>query len=622
MPDPQKVADFLDVQVTVAQAKSAGASFAVMMIAAQFAVPEQWTLDGFDRQRTYLGDLDSVDEALAAEGFAEDGEVRRMARAAFRQSPAPDRITVGRRDAADASWPAALSLIRAAGSDFYALMVATRLAADILAIAEWAESRFVRYFAQNDDAAVLTATPGNVLRTLQTLKRRRTVYLWHSPAAASNLGPAVIRTAAKGPWDVSSVLGGFLNPEIGSVETGIELSGAPGVVLGSTGPYAITSGWHLDLSIGGVVQPVITFLDAMFADPANATAAELGVVIVAAIGASKIIAGDAAALGLGAAGKLAIATPKAGTGQVFAVLVASTAGLLTELGTPVATHTGTGDMADATAMTPAEVAAWIQAEPLPDATASAVAAGKYLDYVEIETDALGEFATARVRGAAVNDVFGFPRDLVRGRGTDEDYAEVQWAAGRVGGAKLDLPRPRGLVTLNNFAPFNDGRMGADALLDGQRLNVRSQGGNTLELRTADRLPGEFHFGKAPSGHFVDTLIAADWIMLRLTEAIQRGLNEVADAGGQIDFSDADARVFLLNQIGEVFDRALASGILSAVDMTPPNPEIGKRTGLVIPKLEELPEEGPTLDRFWSGITFVQQGGRALHGAVIRGTILP
>lgn len=624
MPDPQKVADFLDVQVTVAQAKSAGASFAVMMIAAEFAVPEQWTLDGFNRQRTYLGDLDSVDEALAAEGFAEDGEVRRMSRAAFRQSPAPDRITVGRRDAADASWPAALSLIRAAGSDFYAVMVATRLAADILAIAEWAESRFVRYFAQNEDADVLTATPGNVLRTLKDLKRRRTVYLWHAPATASNLGPAVIRTAAKGPWDVSTVLGGFLNPEIGGTETGIELSGAQALALGKVGPYNLTDTWHLNLSIGGVVQPVVTFIPAMFVDIAAATAAEIGIAIVAAIGASKIVAGDAAALGLGAAGKLAIATPKAGTGQTFAILIASTAGLITELaGTmTVASKTGSGDMADATAMTPAEVAAWIHGAPVPSATASAVTVGKYLDYVEIETDALGEFATARVPGAAVNDVFGFPRDLTRGRGTDEDYADVQWAAGRVGGAKLDLPRPRGLVTLNNFAPFNDGRMGADDLRDGQRLNVRAQGGNTLELRTADRLPGEFHFGKAPSGHFVDTLIAADWIMLRLTEGIQRGLNEVADAGGQIDFSNTAARVFLLNQIAEVFDRALASGILASVDMTPPNPEIGKRTGLVIPMLEELPEEGPTLDRFWSGITFVQQGGRALHGAIIRGTILP
>jgi len=624
VPDPQNLKDIVDVQVTVADAKSAGASFAIMLLASTFAVPEQWDLDGFDRQRQYLGDLTSIDAELADHGFPEDGAVRRMARAALRQTPTPDRVVIGRRDAGDASWAAALTAIRAAGSDFYALMIEDRDDASILAASAWAETRFVRLFVQNATAAVLTASPNNVLQQLQDLERRRTVYLWHDPEVASKLGPAVIRTAKPGPWDVSTVLAGYLNPEVDGDETTILLSGAPGVALGKVGPYNLTSGWHLDLSIGGVVQPVVTFLPAMFDDIAAATATEIGAAIVAAIGASKIKAGDAAALGLGAAGKLAIATAKAGTGQAFAVLVASTAGLITELaGTvTVATKTGTGDMADATAMTPAEVAAWIQAEPLPAATASAVTAGKWTGHVEITGDASGEFATLRVRGALVNDVLGFPRELTRGIGTDEDYADVQWAAGRVGGVKIDSPRPRGLVTLDNFSPYNDGRMRADSLEEGQRLNVRAQGGNTLELRTASRLPGEFHFGKAPSGHYVDTLIGADWLTLRLLEAIKAGLDAVADGGGQIDFSNAGARTFLLERIGGVFDRAVASGILAFADMTPPDEEVGKLTGLILPTLEELPADGPTLDRFWSGISFVQQGGRALHGAIVRGSVLP
>lgn len=612
------------MQVTVAEAKGAGASFAIMLLASTFAVPEQWELDGFDRQRQYLGDLVSIDAELAEHGFPEDGPVRRMARAALRQTPTPDRVVIGRRDAGDASWPAALSAIRAAGSDFYALMIEDRDDASILAASEWAEARFVRLFVQNASAAVLTASPGNVLRQLQDLKRRRTVYLWHDPAAASMLGPAVIRTAKPGPWDVSGVLGGYLNPEVGGTETPIQIAGAPGFVLGKVGPYNLTSGWHLDLSIGGVAQPIVTFLPTMFEDIAAAKASEIGAAIVAAIGASKIKAGDAATLGLGAAGKLAISTAKAGSGQTFSVLVGSTAGLLTELAgnVTVGAKPGSGDMADATAMTPAELAAWIEGEPLPSATAAAVLAGKWTGHVEITSDELGEFATLRVRGAAVNDVLGFPRELTRGVGTDEDYADVQWAAGRVGGVKLDSPRPRGLVTLDNFAPYNDGRMGADALKEGQRLNVRAQGGNTIELRTANRRPGEFHFGKAPSGHFVDTLIGADWLTLRLLEAIKEGLDAVADGGGQIDFSNAGARTFLLERIGGVFDRAVASGILAFADMTPPDEEVGKLTGLILPTLEELPADGPTLDRFWSGISFVQQGGRALHGAIVRGSVLP
>lgn len=624
MPDPQQLQDIVDVRVTVAEARTAGASFSIMMVAAEFAVPAQWTLDGFDRQRLYTGSLEDVDAELEDEGFAEDGAVRRMVRSALRQTPTPDRIVVGRRDAADASWTATLDAIRLAGSDFYAFMIEDRDEASIVAASTWAETKFVRFFCQSSDTDVLTATAGNVLLGLQDLACRRTVFLWHDADAASDLGPAVIRTAAAGPWDVSGVLGGYLNPEIDGTETSALLSGAVASALGKAGPYNLTNGWHLDLSIGGVVQPVVTFATAQFVDIAAATATEIGAVIVAAIGASKIQAGDAAVLGLGTAGKLAIATPKAGTGQTFAILVASTADLITELaGTmTVASKTGTGDMADATAMTPAEVVTWLQGEPVAGATATAPTSGRFEDYVELTTASTGEFATARVRGALVNDVFGFPRELTRGVGTDEDYLDVAWAAGRVGGVKLDSPRPQGLVTLDNFRPFNDGRIGGDDLTSSQRANVRAQGGNTFELRTASRKPGEFHFGISPSGHFVDTLIGADWLTLRLLEAIKGGLDDVADDGQQIDFSDAGARVFLLERIGGVFDRAVASGILADADMTPPNPAVGKRTGLTLPTLAELPADGPTLDRFWSGISFVQQGGRALHGAIVRGTVLP
>lgn len=632
MPDPSLLKDIIDVQVTVAEAKAAGASFALIMLASEFDLPEQWALDGFDRGRLYVGDLLSVDAELASHGFPEAGAARRMARSALRQTPTPDRIEIGRRDAADASWAAALTAIRAApdigggasGSDFYAFAVDARDDVSVAAISAWAEQRFVRYFAQSETAAVLAASPGNVLRALQDLKRRRTVYLWHDPSAASALGPAKIRTSAAGPWDVSGVLGGFLNPEVDGTETPIQLDGAPAKVVGSTTEdFAITAGWHLDLEVPNGGAPVVVTLTApMFDNIATAKAAEVGAAVVAAIGASKIKAGDAAALGLGAAGKFALATPKAGSGQSFEVLATSTADLLTALGIAAGVQSGSGDMADATAMTPAEVAAWIQGEPLPAATAVAVGVGKWTNYVEITGDALGEFATLRVRGAAVNDVLGFPRELVRGVGTDEDYAEVAWAAGRVGGAKLDLPRPQGLITLDNFRPFDDGRMKADALSVGQRSNVRAQGGNTLELRTAKRLPGEFHFGKAPSGHFVDSLIGADWLTLRILESIKGGLDAVAEIGQQVDFSDAGARAFLLERIGDVLDRAVASGILAAADMTPPDLSIGKRTGLILPKLDELPEDGPTLDRFWSGIEFVQQGGRALQGAIVRGTVLP
>ena len=78
------------------------------------------------------------DDELEDEGFAEDGAVRRMVRAALRQTPTPDRIVVGRRDPTDASWTAALDAIRTSSSDWYAFTIEDRDATSIAAAATWA----------------------------------------------------------------------------------------------------------------------------------------------------------------------------------------------------------------------------------------------------------------------------------------------------------------------------------------------------------------------------------------------------------------------------------------------------------------------------------------------------
>lgn len=624
MPNPNAIADIVDVQVEVASVKTGRSPFSNVMAASTFAQPASWLGDGFSRAKVYIGDEQEVDEALEADGFAVSSSARRQARSFFRATPTGDRIIMGRKDPGDATWGAALSAILAERGDWYGFGIEDRDEASIDSAAAWAEQQFALFVCVNADANVPTASPGNMLADLKAIGYKRTIYLWHDAETASGLGPATIYTAAAGPWDMTGVAGKILNVEVGTPsgtsETSIQFDAAAAIVVGTDATPADVSGSlpaQLDVEIDNdgitISVPIVA---ADFSDPTLPLASELGTKVQGFIGASRVAAGDA---GGADAGKFRLASRVLGTGSQIDIKNTSTAGLLTAFGLTAAVTNGTGDAVDASAMTPAELVTWLTGG-LPATATAAEGTGLLDDFVGISTVGDGEFYTLRVLGAEVNGVLNFTSSTTPGVGTDDDFVDMMWLAGRLGGLNLDAPRPQGHVTWDNFRPDPlDGRCVADNLTSAQRTAIREQGGNTFELRTTNRTPGEIHFGRTISGIPADSRVGADWLAYRMAEVVKTALDDAADGATQIDFTDADARVTLLGVCGELLLRADQYGLLLA-DLDPPDPTSGKTTGLVVPYFAQLTQANVD-NRRWGPIRFVQRRRGALEQVVIRGTLI-
>lgn len=112
------------------------------------------TLDG-DRVRTYL-DADAVDADETA-GFL-SAYVAGAVKAGFSQNPSPAEIKVGRVDTVGTeSYADALNAISLVDDDFYGVAADSRLAADQVDVAQWAEARDRFFVLQSDDPQWLTA---------------------------------------------------------------------------------------------------------------------------------------------------------------------------------------------------------------------------------------------------------------------------------------------------------------------------------------------------------------------------------------------------------------------------------------------------------------------------------
>jgi hypothetical protein len=620
MATPSQLSDIVDVTVVVQSIRVGRTPFSKVCVASEFALPAQWALESLSRAKTYIGDAEEVDDAMEDDGFTASSAARRMARAVLRQVPAPDRVVVGRLDPADVSLAAGLTAIKAAEPDWYGLAVDVRSSTDVQAVSAWANAQFALYVAQNKDAAVLTATAGNCLATLKAANHKRTVFLWHDPSTASGLAAAKIYTGSAGPWDLSAHAGTIANVEIDGTSTAVTFDAAAASVLGSDAtPADITADLpgQIDIEVDndGTTHSV-ALVAADFAAPATPLASELGAKIVATITASRIAAADA---GGGDAGKIRISSVRLGTGSQIDIKNTSTANILTAFGLSVGVTNGTGDASNAAAVTPAEIVTLFNGD-LAGSPATAITTGVLDDYVSLESPTTGEFSTIRVLGAALNEVLRFTASLTTGTGTDEDYSDCAWLGGRLGGLNLDAPRPQGHVTWDNFRPDGlDGRIKADVLTTAQRVNVREQGGNTFELRTTDRTPGEIHFGRCTDGTYADSRVGADWLAYRMAERVKASLDEAADAGTQIDYTDDGARTQLRGDVGDVLLRADQFGLLVA-DLEEPDPSSGKVTGLTIPTLAQQTAANED-DRIWGPIKFTQRRRGALHGAVIRGTLI-
>lgn len=159
-----------------------------------------------ERVRTY-GSIEEVEADFTAGDF----EIT-MARNAFSQSPSPTQIMIGQVEAADSgNYVTALTAIQAVNDDWYGLAVETRLEADILAIAAWVEARIKIFCALSSDAAVKSATAGNVLEDLVAAAYERTFLLYSEDlddhAGAAWLGKQLPKLPGGTNWAYQTLAG-------------------------------------------------------------------------------------------------------------------------------------------------------------------------------------------------------------------------------------------------------------------------------------------------------------------------------------------------------------------------------------------------------------------------------
>lgn len=111
--------------------------------------------------------------------FATTSKVYKAAAAIFAQARAPSTIKVGRKDAGDASFAAAIDAIIAEDGDWYCLLAVDRVKANLQAIAASIETKKKISIACSEDADVIAAGSADLASLLKAAGYKRTAYLWH-----------------------------------------------------------------------------------------------------------------------------------------------------------------------------------------------------------------------------------------------------------------------------------------------------------------------------------------------------------------------------------------------------------------------------------------------------------
>lgn len=605
MADPGSLSDIIDVTITLADAEVQRDGFSGVMLVSEHVVGSP------DRVQTYTGKKADVLAAMVADGFAAGTPAYVQARAVLSQRPSIATIKIGRKDAGDASWTAALTAIRSADSDWYGLACDTRDATEIVEIAEWCgssgEGQFVLYVAQSKDTDVVTGDFGNVALTLaDDVTLERVALVWHDPEVASGAAYARLVTANEAPFALDN--GQVLNIEVdGATAQAFTFAATAGTRIGNVaGPYAITDAWHLDVKVNGGATQVITFNTADFVDIGAALIAEVVTLVNA----------DTTGLTASASGGFLLMTSDTkGTGSSIQVVNTSTAGLLTALGLTASTGTGTGDAVNIAETTVAEVVTKLAG--LTDAAASAGSGDELGRVVLTNSSQKGEWGTLRVTGAVANDALRFSRVLTKGAGTLEDYLDAALLGARLNADLDGIPPSGGQITWDNVVVRE---VYADTLTRVQSSTIRDQNVLTFELRTKARTPGEIHDGRMINGDWIDARTTADWLRLRLVEDFKNGMDQIADAGQKIPYTDVGARTFIERVVKSRLILASQSGH-TVLDLEPPDPAAtpAKTTGIVVPTLAQQSTANKAARR-WGTVEIYAQLQGALHGVVVHVTL--
>lgn len=171
-------------------------------------------------------------------------------RAAFSQVPAPAKIKVGYRDTGGSeTMSAALGAIEAADPDWYGLAIYSRVDADIVAAADWCETRTKLFVGQSDDSSWLDSGIPSGVSALADNERCAIVY--HSsdaqPADLTWLCSRLVYDPdfQSAPWD-GQVRGVDAITAITSAQRDfVEANGANVGLVFSSAPYFVGPGQSL-----------------------------------------------------------------------------------------------------------------------------------------------------------------------------------------------------------------------------------------------------------------------------------------------------------------------------------------------------------------------------------------
>ncbi len=264
MADPTQYADIVSVQVNFVPPVATGRfGFGNPTFIDEFAATPSFP----GRIKAYTGTISQKRAALVADGFSTSSTVYRMVEMANLQNTPARTMYVGRKDAGDADWGAAVTAIKAAadvaGLSFYAFTASTRDPLEIEAIADVLEGVpdepvFSFYLAQTDDNNVFIDNPGNVARNILAKNYRRTALIWHDPETASGYGPAVLQSIV-GPFNIAN--GATIQLRVdGGVTQIFTFVAVAATLLGSnTETFAIADGDTLVVAMNGGSAQTITF---------------------------------------------------------------------------------------------------------------------------------------------------------------------------------------------------------------------------------------------------------------------------------------------------------------------------------------------------------------------------
>jgi hypothetical protein len=252
MASPNDLTDIINVQTTISSGggtsiQAFGDPIFISTFAANVSFP--------GRLKAYTGTLSQMRAALVADGFATTSAPYRQVTAAMTQGGPPNKLYIGRADAADADWNESLTAIWAAASladqSLYFFAVDTRDPSEIEEIADWAQTEFACYMGQTNSSAVYNNTPGNVALNILAKGYDRTALLWHDPAVASNYGPATL-ISRTGPFVLPSTSGTLeFRIDGGALQTFTILASAATVLGSQTGPFAVADGDEFEVAVDG-----------------------------------------------------------------------------------------------------------------------------------------------------------------------------------------------------------------------------------------------------------------------------------------------------------------------------------------------------------------------------------